>query len=299
MKSIIYKRKINLGLTALLSLLLLNIACTDRIYLETEAAAERLVIYGYITTDTMQHSIRITRSTGYFATAKPAGISGALVTISSGDTLFHLKESATEAGLYLTDPDVYGVEGKTYQLLVSLDYDEDGVLEEYTATSFLPPAPQVDSIQVQAVDLFFGDYVEVLFYGTLPDIEENYFKFHVFRNQVALNDSLIDFSMIDDEYIENKILEGVSCFYLDQEEDKFLIEDGDLITLRVDGITKEYSEFLMNAQTEVYGSNPLFSGPPANVETNIRAVDPANKNLLVGFFSAFSGTSASTIYREE
>jgi len=275
------------------------VACTDRIDIKTEAGAERLVIYGYITTDTMQHAIRITRSSGYFATTKPAGIRGAVVTISSPTETYVLTESPEEAGLYLTNADVYGVEGETYKLSVSVDYDEDGVLEEYEAISLLPLAPRVDSIDVQAVDLFFGDYVEVLFYGELPETEENYFKFHVFCNHVALNDSLIDFSIIEDEYIENKILEGVSCFYLDQEEDKFKIEEGDLITLRVDAITKEYSDFLYNAQTEVYGSNPLFSGPPANVETNIKAVDPANQNLLTGFFSAFSGNSASTIYREE
>ena len=51
------------------------LACMERTDIHTEASPPRLVIYGYITTDTMQHAIRITHSTGYFVTTKPEGIS--------------------------------------------------------------------------------------------------------------------------------------------------------------------------------------------------------------------------------
>lgn len=74
------------------------------------------------------------------------------------------------------------------------------------------------------------------------------------------------------------------------------ISSGDLLTLRVDAITKEYATFINNAQAELWGSDPLFSGPPANVETNIRSKTPSEQIRISGFFTAFSGDQASRMY---
>lgn len=273
-------------------------SCTERIDIATEAAETRLVIYGYITSDTMQHAIRITRSSGYFVSSKPEGVSHAAVSIRGGGKLFPLAESDAEPGLYLTDKGVAGKEGESYTLHIAVDFDEDGEPEAYEASSFLPYPPQIDSIGFRP-SAMISEHVEVLMWGKLPEAEENYLSFHLYRNFKIVNDSLKGFFILDDEYIGKKEMIEVPCFYLDQDEDNEKITDGDFITLRVDAVTKEYADFIGNAQRELWGSDPIFSGPPANVQTNIKSTDPANRTLISGFFTAFSGNQASNVYRRE
>ncbi|MDR0431100.1 MAG: DUF4249 domain-containing protein [Tannerellaceae bacterium] len=271
------------------------LSCTDRIDINTEASAPRLVIYGYITSDTTQHNIKITRSSGYFSTEKPEGIRNALVTIRTEQECFTLKESPLEAGLYQTDASVYGTEGKTYHLSVIVDFDEDGETEEYEASSYMPHPPRIDSIDFRP-SILFDNYLEVLIWGHMPEKDENYLSFHLYRNQEIVNDSLQGFFIIDDEYMQQTEIIGVPCFYLDQEEEQSILHDGDEITARIDGVTKEYATFIGNAQSELWGSDPIFSGPPANVETNITSKHPSEDIRVSGFFTAFSGSKKKTVY---
>lgn len=274
-------------------------ACTERIDITTEGMEPQLVIYGYITADTMQHSIRITRSGGYFDTTAPEGISQAIVTISSEGESYQLTENPAIPGLYQTSADVFGTEGKTYALHVAVDSDNDGEMEEFEASSLLPYASRVDSIQLQSSTVF-DDMVEVLLYGELSEKNElNYFSFHTYRNDVIVNDSLVGFFILDDEYLDKKEFKGLTCFYLDQEDPLSVLIPGDTVTLRVDIFTKEYADFMYNAQMEVEERNPIFSGPPANVETNIKSKYNPKELPVVGFFSAFSGREATTIYTGE
>ena len=295
MNTSLYKKIPVLGIVFSTILLICLFACTARIDINTEASAPRLVIYGYITTDTMQHSIRITRSSGYFSTSKPEGISDAVVTIRTDKEIFTLKESASEAGLYQTDKSVYGIEGETYRLSVTLDFDEDGQSEEYEATSYMPQAPQVDSIGFRSSDLF-NDYLEVLVWGRMPELDENYLSFYLYRNHELVNDSLQGFFAVDDEYMDKKEIIGIPCFYLDQEEEDSKLSEGDTITVRINGITKEYTTFMNEAQSELWGSDPIFSGPPANIGTNIISKTPSEHILISGFFTAYSGNKHTTTY---
>ncbi|MDH6305036.1 hypothetical protein M2459_001773 [Parabacteroides sp. PF5-5] len=285
-------------IVSLLALCLFS--CTERIDINTEASEPHLVIYGYITSDTTRHEIRITRSSSYFATSRPEGISHADVRISSGDSVFVLTENPSEAGLYQTQGHVYGIEGESYTLSVSLDFDEDGAFETYEATSFLPYAPEVDSIDFRDSDLI-DKFIEVLLWGRLPEQDENYLSFHIYRNDKQLTSHLEDYFVIDDEYLDKKEIIGISCFYLDQEdeEEDDILEEGDYITVRVDGITKEYATFIENAQSELWGSDPLFSGPPANLETNIQCKTQNAPADISGFFTAFSGRRTSRVYHHQ
>jgi hypothetical protein len=271
-------------------------SCTARIDIHTEASAPRLVIYGSITTDTMQHSIKITRSGGYFSTAKPEGVSHAEVSIHTDKETLFLQESSTEAGLYQTDGSVFGREGETYRLSVAMDFDEDGRQEVYEAVSYMPGAPRIDSIGFSP-SLLSDSYLEVLVWGYLPEAEENYLSFHLYRNFEIVNDSLQGFFIIDDRYMDKKEIAGVSCFFLNQEKEDNLLREGDVITVRIDGITKEYASFIRDAQSELWGSDPIFSGPPANVQTNIIGKNSSGNLLVSGFFTAFSGSKKTTVYR--
>ncbi len=270
------------------------VSCTERININTDDAPPQLVIYGHITTDTMQHAISITRSSGYFATSKPAGVSHATVTISSGEKVFSLTESSEEAGLYLTNADVFGIEGQTYTLNVSLDFYNDGTNEQYTAASYLPRAARFDTIRLQS-STDYKDYVEIhIFAGLSPD-KDCYYGFHAFRNDEALTDSLSLFSVFDSNLVGTENMYDVACYFLDQTKDKTKLTRGDRVSLRLNTLTKEYGLFLINAQNEIGGSSP-FSGPPANVETNIIRVGGKDSPAVAGFFAAYSGKTCRTVW---
>ncbi|MDR0748632.1 MAG: DUF4249 domain-containing protein [Tannerellaceae bacterium] len=296
MNTPLYKKITLIGIAFLPVFLSSLFSCTERIDINTEASAPRLVIYGSITTDTMQHSIKITRSGGYFSTSKPEGISHAAVSIRTDKETFTLQESSTEAGLYQTGKSVFGTEGETYRLSVALDFDEDGRQETYEAVSYMPGAPRIDSIGFRP-SLLADDYLEVAVWGYMPEAEENYLSFHLYRNFEIVNDSLQGFFIIDDRYMDKKEIVDVSCFYLNQEEEQSILREGDIITVRIDGITKEYAAFIKDAQSELWGSDPIFSGPPANVQTNIISKSPSESILVSGFFTAFSGSKKTTVYR--
>ncbi|MDR2810591.1 MAG: DUF4249 domain-containing protein [Tannerellaceae bacterium] len=268
-------------------------SCEERIKIDTAASAPRLVIYGYITTDTLRHAIRITRSSDYFSTGKPEGISGAIVGIRHKDETYPLTESASEPGLYQTDDNVAGQVGETYTLHISLDFDGDGQLEEYEAESVLPPVSRLDSMAVQP-SLLSDHLLEISIWGRLPDQEENYISVHLYCNDRLVNDSLQGFSLADDLFLKKKEIEGLSVLYLNQERESSKLTPGDLLTCQIEGITREYADFISNAQSEHRGSLPLFSSPPANIETNVHSLSGGG---VSGFFTAFSISRISMIYR--
>ncbi|MDR1406790.1 MAG: DUF4249 domain-containing protein, partial [Tannerella sp.] len=272
-------------------------ACTERIDIDVNDAPPQLVIYGAITTDTKQHEITVRRSSNYFSNTAPEGISGAIVTISDGDETLVLTESPSEKGVYLTAPDVFGVEGKTYTLNVTVEFN--GATDEYEATSFLPYSIRVDSVALQQSHLS-SNIVEALLYGQLPESSrgENFFD-PVYLNIVAyknnnipLNDQLSDYNIIVSENVISRDINGAVCMYIHSgyDEDRAYIEKGDIVTFQVRSITKEYADYVKDVQSELRGSIPIFSGPPANIPTNIRARNASNTTPVCGFFTAYSKT---------
>jgi len=277
--------------------LLSLMSCRERIDINTSASPPRVVIYGYISTDTTQHEIRITRSTGYFDTTKPEGIPQATVSINSDDNeTFPLSESPDDPGLYLTSPDVYGIPGKTYTLHATLDFYGDGKTEEYEATSYLPFPAILDSVAATHISMI-DNFLQVLIWGTLPEESNNNFSFHLFRNGVAINDSLKGFQITQDKYIATKKIEALPVFLLNQDRDDEKLLGGDTLTMQVESLTSDYAAFIQNAQSELRGPIPLFGGPPANVETNISCVSSGQSPGISGFFAAYSKSRTTAIYQ--
>jgi hypothetical protein len=150
--------------------------------------------------------------------------------------------------------------------------------------------------------------VDVLLYGRLPESEHNYLSIQAFKNGVAINGKLANFSIIVSENVNNKEINGEQCLYLFKKNDRselmsqgggFMpIEEGDLIRIQVSSITKEYADYVWNAQKELRGTMPIFSGPPANVKSNIKAVNPLRGSEVCGFFTAYSKQSDSKVFEE-
>lgn len=271
------------------------VGCTERIDIDTRDAVPRLVVYGCLTSTPMQHEIRITRSTGYFADAAPEGVPGAEVIISGGGQTFTLHADAGEPGLYRTDPQVFGLPGTEYTLDVALDVHGDGKITHYRATSLMPPQASLDEIVLQPADRM-PDYMEILISAVLPEGGGHYYSLHVWREDQALTGSLSRLTLFSDsDFLTNRI-SRVPCYYLDQREEGARMSKGNRVTVALNVIPKEYFDFLIDGRAEAGGSVPFFSGPPANLSTNIRAADPADDTPLAGFFSACATGFRSVVY---
>ena len=277
------------------TLLIAAASCTERINIHVDDAPQRIVIYGYITTDAKQHAIRITRSAGYFTTDSPEGVSNAVVTISDDDgNVISLDENDRIQGLYETAADVYGEEGKTY----TLDVHVDG--SHYRSEAYLQHINHIDSVGLQA-SLLFRQSVEVLLYA--QDIGgDNYYSIFVAINDSVVNSRITRFMVMDNALFRGQYMNGVACYYLNQNPDsEYRNEElhiGDVVTLNINAISQEYATFISNAQSEIRGSNPIFGGPPANVPSNIRCISPPDGMSALGFFTAYPSRYAQTIVTE-
>ncbi len=269
-----------------LSLVLLAaISCTERIDIQLDSSYKRLVVDGSITTDTLAHTVRLSSTSSYFYNEPAPMVAGAQLSISDGTHTYILKEDS--AGIYRTEPTVFGVGGNTYTLNIKLA-GAIGGHADYSAVSTLYPINPLDSVGL----LFHPEWSKKGIWEVKCYVQEpptiDFYRFLVSRNRVLLTDSLNEWFVTDDKFFNGSYTNGATVAYLSQGSANEGLNKGDKVTVEVNSIGKEYANFLWEAQAELRGSNPLFSGPPSNVKGNI-------SNGAVGFFSAYSATRSFAI----
>lgn len=259
------------------------VCCTERIDLELDDSTVKLVVDGAVTTDTAVHTVRLSKTTSYYFSEEPPRVTGAFVTLSSEKGVIQLNE--TSHGFYQTKADFYGIVGTTYTLNIRLAAPVGG-FTNYSASATINNMVELDSIQLW----FYPEFSEEGFWeirGFFQDTPSpDYYRFLVSRNSQLISNSINDWFVTDDKFINGSYANGTAVYYLDQGSEFELLVPGDTVTVELNSLGKEYYGFLQEAQAELRGSNPLFSGPPANVKGNI-------SNGAIGFFAAYSVSRAS------
>jgi hypothetical protein len=278
--------------------LMLSTACTERIELDIDSSDPVLVIYGSITDTLAYQQIAITSSVPYFSDESNPPISGAKVqvTTSENETWAYV-ESQTEKGIYRTEQPKAGKQGITYYLEVVYDFDQDGADEIYEANSTLLPPFQTDSTQIRTIDYMGYNVYTINIHGQEPSGEDFYMsKFYVCD---TLATTLSDVGLWNDILFDGQYLNGLLIYSFGDmtEYDKYSEEDskymvfvspGDEIIVEFNHIEEKYFNFIKQAQDMRYGENPMFGGPPSNIQGNI-------SNGAVGFFSAYSPSRSKVI----
>jgi hypothetical protein len=268
-------------------------SCTEIVEIELESNFTKLVVFGSITTDTTTHKIELKKSADYYFNQPAEKVSNAIVELSYSDTTVLLKENSNLPGIYETEPDFFGIPGETYTLTIEgTDIDDNGETESYSASSYLPAVNTIDSINLMysSNSFFSGWEIQVWTYD--PADEENYYIFKTLVNGRLVTDTLTEYVIQNDDLFDGSYTYGItSQFLMDSKEDERL-NPGDIVTFEANGITEEYYNFLFQAQSESFGQNPLFSGPPANITSNIT-------NGALGFFTAYSISRSSAVVPKE
>jgi hypothetical protein len=275
------------GIVKFLVPALIITACTEPMDLELDSTFTRLVVEGAITTDTTVHRIQLSTTTDFYHNGQAPAVSGASVKISDGTTIMELAENPYGSGIYETEDGVYGEIGKTYTLMIELE-DEIGGHTAYNASCLLPPTTVPDSIQIVYQPAWGDGFWEIRLFAQDPPTQD-YYKFHTYVNNVLVTDSLQEILVVDDRFFNGNYTNGVAVGYLNAQTEDNVIRAGDIVTLMMANITEEYAQFILTARMESGFNTPLFSGPPANVQSNI-------SNGAIGFFAAYQPRYASRVY---
>lgn len=243
-------------------------SCTELIDIKLDDSEVRLVIEGEITNEPARHAVKITRSANYFSNEPAPRVTGAIVSITDGENSHILIEE--EPGLYLTEPDVFGTPGKTYQLTVLTN----GM--EYTAISEMKQVMPIDSIQFRRSVRDEKNY-EVLLFAQEPETPGDFYLWRSYRNDSLLTDSISKVDFQSDILINGSYLNGYPVHQVEA-------TPGDEITLEMLSVPEDYFLFVITLMIETQWRGGPFDGPPANIQGNI-------SNNALGFFVAYSKTS--------
>jgi hypothetical protein len=233
----------------------------------------------------MAHTVVLSKTTSYYYNQPAPAVTGAIVQISDGKATYLLKEEIP--GVYRTDPSVFGVAGETYTLKIILEAQIGGYME-YSATSALYPVSPLDSVSLAFhADWSTNGIWEVKCYVQDP-MTTDFYRFMISKNSKMLSDTLNEWFVTDDRFFNGNYAYGAPIGYLAQDKGDEVLNVGDTVTVEINNIGIDYANFIWEAQSEVRGSNPLFSGPPANVKGNIN-------NGAFGFFAAYSASRSFTV----
>jgi|WetSurMetagenome_2_1015567.scaffolds.fasta_scaffold210722_2 hypothetical protein len=266
-------------------------SCTEKISIKLDETYTRLVVDGGISTDTTAYRVDLTRTADYFYNSPIPRETGATLSLSDGSQTYPMHETDPGvSGIYETDSTFAAQIGKTYTLSIDLKANIGGQ-SHYEASCMTEPVTHLDSIGFIFQPDWGKDGVwEITVYAQEPGNEVNYYMFNYYRNDTLMSDSISKVVVSDDKYFNGSYINGLAAIYIDNTNGWETIHPGDVITVRMSGITKEYFDFV--TQVQQAGLNiPFFSGPPANVQGNVN-------NGGIGFFSASSNTWAAKVVPE-
>ncbi len=259
-------------------------SCTEKIDIELDSDRIRLVVDGIITDIPGEQYVKLTETADYFSNEQPKGVGNATLVIESNNGPILLTESDSVVGLYLMPDGFVGVQGNIYQLNIKLE-NEIGGYKDYFANTKMPLlSDDIDSIAVEWMPQFEGWVVRL--YAQDPD-REDFYMFNGLRNGELITDSIHEVNITDDRLFNGNYTSGVMVLMFEEDQ----LDPGDLFTLVLSNITKEYINFVSEVQTEIQPKEPLFSGPPANVSSNI-------SNGAAGWFTSYPSAFSSTIVQE-
>ncbi len=256
------KSKISLISSLFVAIVLLS-SCTETIDIELDETFTRLVVDGQISTDTVAHQIKLSKSASYFSNTEPPAVSGAELLLDDGNQVFKLTEAPVGSGYYYTPEDYFGQPGNTYKLNINLA-DPVGEISNFEATSTMATTDFIlDSIELEYREPF-GFWMVMLYAFDPPTTD--FYRIDIFRNGEILTDTAYRTPISDDRLFNGNYSNGLTITFLYEDE----VTLGDTITALMSAINKEYYDFLMELRNESGFSNPLFGGPPANISSNLK-----------------------------
>ncbi len=260
----IYKLNIQQWITGarplLFAIFFILSACQEKVDWELETENElRLVVDAKLTNEKRAHEVKLSLPV-YEINGISRPVSGAEVAFHDGDQYIYLAEDPIRPGVYLTDPDVQGVEGKTYALLIQIDeYEFWGLARMEGLTPIQYPRYYRVSENPDLYELYFGgsdapslmklelDWSAVAGYKELPD-EHNH-------------------AIIFGYYFSALTVDANELFASNHDHVRF--PPGTIVTITKESLSDGYQEFLRGMLSETTWNGGLFDVKPGDPFTNL------------------------------
>jgi hypothetical protein len=266
----------------LITALFLVTACTEKIDIELDTTYARLVVEGVVSSDSANHYVLLSLTSNYFSNKPSPKVQNAVVELSFENETIQLIESETIPGRYETPYAFRGEIGTTYDLDISqLDVGQDGEDDHYHASSTMHGGSELEKIELKYYPTPVSSGYAVFVYLFHPIETRDWFGYKLKKNSDILSDSLSKYSVISDELFDTGYFPGLPVGFLSDDDPREAVHPGDTITFELNCIEEAYYNFVSEAQLELAGNFPLFSGPPSNIVSNI-------DNGAMGTFTAYS-----------
>lgn len=298
-------KTITKGILLFVILMISFSSCTVDIEdMELENAQNRLVVEGSFTNEWKQHSVKLTRSSGYLSGDTSFLVEDATVFIKEGKNEFPLTHS--KGGVYLSSF-MKGEVGKEYALHIVAD----GV--EYIASEKMSVVPAINlvlpiregdadvkergpgervSYDKPIDQLTFSDttHLHLTIFTSEPEGKGDYYYWHIFVDDCLVSDTLGKTFFVDDEFVDG--MDTLVFEYDERHQFDFIRADiGAIVKVETRAISKGYYDFIFGSLLETQFAGSPFGGAPANVPSNFT-------NGAVGYFSVEAVASFPFVVRE-
>lgn len=270
--------------------------CTEPYEPVLSTTYTRLAVEGYVTDQPTKQYIRLAYSAKYLSNQPAEPVHDAVVTVhvykdtaQSAISVITYTELG-DSGYYYPPTDFIGIPGNFYTLEIeNVDTDKNGTTERFTATDYMPypiAKDKIDSIALVYLAVPQFDTWQIKFWAFEP-AGLNWYAFQKQKNGKLLSDTIDLWNATNDYLIDGNYTMGVAVQQISNHDSVEWPEVGDVYTLEMWNISKNYYTNMIQTQEVISYQNPLFSGPPANVFTNL-------SEGAVGYFAAYSINSIST-----
>ncbi len=274
------------------------ISCTEEIDMDLSSSEPHLVVDGVFTDQAIDHVVKLSISSDYFSNVESPAVSDAVIFLSDDFKEVQLHEDENTPGTYIIPKTFKGVYNQEYTLTISgVDIDDDGVEENYTATNVLYEPAKVLDVGM-TWDTGHGEkrWTIQLYSEDNPDTED-FYAFAVYINGDLVSDQISELEYAWDRYFNGNDVSGVTVQALVEEDSSgeksdYTLQKGDWIKLEMQTINEDYYFFIDAVHEETGIQVPLFSGPSADVPSNI-------SNGAKGFFRVYSVSADSIQVTQE
>jgi hypothetical protein len=266
-------------------------ACVERINLWNEGMGPRLVITGLVSNVPGVYQIYLQHSSEtYFGPAE--------VSMPTGYTdpaeVWIDEEMLTPSGngTYITHNHFSVEPGQTCTLTVRCDYNKDGKIEEYKAITTVPKKYKLDSISLSPIRSG-SDFPALMMVHYQDHIGDDFIAAYLRVNNDLYSNRVLRFGFVANNMLSQ---DGAYCnvpvsnWIIDDEmphdnNTKYPIYRHDELMVEMVVLCPATYAFLDAARTEMGQSNPLFSGPRANLPSNI-------SGGALGCFGSYTSSNA-------
>jgi hypothetical protein len=262
-------------------------SCTEEIEMKSKSFEPQLVVGGVFTDQEREHYVDLSVTGDFFKNEESGKVTGATVSLRDATNEIQLQELDEVPGRYVIPKSYRGTYHQIYTLQISdVDIDGNGIMEEYEAAERLNPAIPIDSVALKWSTTQGQKAWQVLLFATDAADTEDYYGFTVYLNGELLTEKLSETQVTDDMFFNGRDVKNVWVQTIVEEDNEGVLTEtqlkvGDWVKLEMQVISKEYYDFIYAVYQETGFQIPLFSGPPANVPTNV-------SNGAVGFFRVYS-----------